>query len=100
LAGVGKRNSCVVMSGLLHDAYTGKTITFRKAQASDVQIDHVVPLGLAWQLGAAQWSQGKRVAFANDPANLLAVDGSADESSRTRGRILGCRRTRPTGART
>jgi hypothetical protein len=80
LAGVGKRNGCVVVSGLLHDPYTGKAITFRKADASAVQIDHVVPLGLAWQLGAAQWSQGKRVSFANDPANLLAVDGSANES--------------------
>jgi hypothetical protein len=80
LTGIGKRNSCVVVSGLLHDPYTGKAITFRKADASAIQIDHVVPLGLAWQLGAAQWPQGKRVSFANDPANLLAVDGSANES--------------------
>jgi hypothetical protein len=80
LTGIGKPTSCVVVSGLLHDPYTGKAITFRKADASAVQIDHVVPLGLAWQLGAAQWPQGKRVTFANDPANLLAVDGSANES--------------------
>ncbi|BEP15799.1 DUF1524 domain-containing protein [Acidothermaceae bacterium B102] len=80
LTSVIKRNSCVVVSGQVHDPYTGKTISFRKADASAVQIDHVVPLGLAWQLGAAQWPQGKRVTFANDPANLLAVDGSANES--------------------
>jgi hypothetical protein len=80
LIGIGKRSTCVVVSGLLKDPYTGKTITFRKADASAVQIDHVVPLGLAWQLGAAQWPQGKRVTFANDPANLMAVDGLANDS--------------------
>jgi hypothetical protein len=79
LVGVTKRDRCVVVSGVLHDPYTGRDITFSKADATAVQIDHVVPLSLAWQLGAAQWSQGERVAFANDPANLLAVDGPSNE---------------------
>jgi hypothetical protein len=45
-----------------------------------VPIDHVVPLSLAWDLGAAQWSQAQRDAYANDPNSvLLAVDEHPSE---------------------
>jgi Protein of unknown function (DUF1524) len=73
-------HGCVVMSGTLVDRYTGKTITFRKASASAVQIDHVVPLQNAWVTGAYRWSLEKRTALATDPLNLLAVGGSVNES--------------------
>jgi hypothetical protein len=68
-------HDCVVITGKLADPYTGKTINFLKAEASKVQIDHVIPLSLAWQMGAAHWTDAKRTKFANDPLNLLAVDG-------------------------
>ncbi|HEY3559692.1 MAG TPA: HNH endonuclease family protein [Kribbella sp.] len=72
---------CVVVAGTLQDPYTGRTIEFRKAQASKVQIDHVYPLGRAWDMGAAKWPADQRVAFANDQdRNLLAVDGKTNES--------------------
>jgi hypothetical protein len=45
-----------------------------------VQIDHVVPLADAWQKGAQQWSPAKRIDFANDPLNLLAVDGPTNQA--------------------
>ncbi|BDZ47098.1 hypothetical protein GCM10025866_30070 [Naasia aerilata] len=45
-----------------------------------VQIDHVVPLSWAWQHGAAAWTDDQRLLFANDPANLLAVDGATNSS--------------------
>lgn len=67
--------SCVVETGKLDDPYTGTTISFTKAQATKVQIDHVIPLSYAWQMGAARWSETKRREFANDPLNLMAVDG-------------------------
>lgn len=73
-------NGCVVMSGTLIDPYTGRTLTFVKADASAIHVDHVVALSDAWQKGAQQWEPGKRVAFANDPLNLLAVDGPANSS--------------------
>jgi len=38
----------------------------------------VVALGNAWATGAFRWDASKRVEFANDPANLLAVDASAN----------------------
>jgi hypothetical protein len=68
-------HDCVVIAGTITDPYTGKPITFAKARASDVQIDHVVALSDAWQKGAQQWDATKRKAFANDPLELLAVDG-------------------------
>jgi Protein of unknown function (DUF1524) len=73
-------HQCVVIAGILHDPYTGRTIHFTKAHATAVQIDHVVPLGDAWQTGAASWSDARRKQFANDPENLLAVDGPANEA--------------------
>jgi hypothetical protein len=66
---------CVVTTMTLADPYSGKTIAFTKAKASAVQIDHVVPLSASWQMGAAQWNADKRRRLANDPLNLLAVDG-------------------------
>lgn len=70
-------NSCVALTGTLTDPYSAKTISFtRGAQTSAaVQIDHVVALSDAWQKGAQGWDETRRVAFANDPRNLLAVDG-------------------------
>lgn len=70
-------HDCIVLSGVLEDPYSGKTITFKRGQdtSSAVQIDHLVPLSDAWQKGAQQWTAAKRKEFANDPLNLLAVDG-------------------------
>ncbi|MFF3947244.1 DUF1524 domain-containing protein [Streptomyces sp. NPDC001902] len=65
---------CVVASGTLDDPYTGKRIDFTRGR-STVDIDHVVALSDAWQKGAKYWSRDKRKQIANDPLNLLAVDG-------------------------
>ncbi|MDP9845721.1 HNH endonuclease family protein [Streptosporangium lutulentum] len=68
---------CIVLSGVLNDPYSGKTIKFERGQTSSmaVQIDHVIALADAWQKGAQQWSETKRRELANDPLNLMAVDG-------------------------
>ncbi|POX38249.1 hypothetical protein C3486_23980 [Streptomyces sp. Ru73] len=69
---------CKVASGeLARDPYTGKRVMFRRG-SSQVDIDHVVALSDAWQKGAQQWPAGKRIALANDPLNLIAVDASAN----------------------
>lgn len=71
---------CVVLRGVLADPYTGRTIRFERGERSaDVQIDHVVALADAWQKGAQSWPLDKRTQFANDPANLLAVEGRANQ---------------------
>jgi hypothetical protein len=71
---------CVVVEGVLNDPYTGKAIHFTKEHADQVQIDHVVALAAAWRAGAAGWDQHRRQNFANDPANLLVVDGPTNQS--------------------
>jgi len=70
-------DTCRVISGKLNDPYTGKQITFLRGATTsdDIQIDHIVALSDAWQKGAQQLSYETRVSFANDPLNLLAVDG-------------------------
>ena len=74
---VYRTGTCVVLTGVLHDPYGGKVINFHRgvATSSIVQIDHVVPLSDAWQKGAFAWTIAKRTSFANDPLELLAVDG-------------------------
>jgi hypothetical protein len=76
-----KRCPNAVATGTLHDPYTNETIAFvRGAQVgAAVQIDHIVPLALAWDLGARNWPDDMRLRFANDPANLLAVQGQANQ---------------------
>ncbi len=75
------KNACKVLAGTLApDPYTGTSIRFVYGGASEVDIDHVVALSDAWQKGAARWPAGKRLALANDPLNLLAVDASANRS--------------------
>ncbi|POX57120.1 HNH endonuclease [Streptomyces sp. Ru71] len=70
-----KGSNCVVVALTLHDPYTGKTIEWTKSRATTVQIDHVMPLSYDWQMGASRWAKDKREAIANDPLNLIPVDG-------------------------
>ncbi|MBI3692537.1 MAG: HNH endonuclease, partial [Mycolicibacterium aromaticivorans] len=76
-----KRCPQAVATGVLHDPYTSATIPFtRGAQVgAAVQIDHLVPLAYAWDMGARNWPDDMRIRFANDPANLLAVDGQVNQ---------------------
>jgi hypothetical protein len=81
LTQVVTNDKCQVTKGVLQDPYTGKTIQFSRGaeSSSAVQIDHVVALGDAWQKGAQQLSKTQREALANDPLELLAVDGPANQ---------------------
>ncbi len=74
-------DDCKVMSGTLQDPYTGKVIMFQRGETTSalVQIDHVVPLSNAWQTGAQLLAPEQREALANDPLELLAVDGAANQ---------------------
>ncbi len=76
----GERGTCVLLAGTLLDPYSGETVGFvRGASSGAVQVDHVVALSDAWRSGAAAWPRSRRLAFANDPLNLLAVEGSLNE---------------------
>lgn len=70
-----------VAAGRLRSPYTGREVVFtRGRESAAVQIDHVVPLAYAWVMGARAWPAPQRFAFANDPANLLAVDGASNQA--------------------
>jgi len=73
-------DKCNVTSGTLNDPYTGKVIQFVRGSDTSgaIQIDHVVALSDAWQKGAQQFTSEKRILLANDPLELLAVDGPAN----------------------
>jgi hypothetical protein len=81
LTNIVVNSSCQIVSGTLNDPYTAKIITFQRGETSSqsVQIDHVVALSNAWQTGAQQLSTAERVNLANDPLELLAVEGAANQ---------------------
>lgn len=67
---------CRATSGTWKSRYDDQTWT----KATDLDIDHVVPLGQAWASGAKSWTTEKREQFANDLTRpqLLAVTGSVN----------------------
>ena len=76
-----KRCPQAVAGGTLRDPYTNATVAFVRGNrvGASVQIDHIVPLAFAWDMGARDWTNGQRKRFANDPANLIAVAGQANQ---------------------
>ncbi len=79
---VEQDSSCAAVSGSWYSPYDGETWT----AASDVDIDHMVPLAEAWRSGASRWSTGERERFANDldVAQLLAVTDNVNQSKSDR----------------
>jgi len=71
-------DKCAVVSGTLNDSYTGTVIIFEKGSSS-IQIDHVIALSAAWQTGAQLLSREQRIQLANDPLELIAVQGDANQ---------------------
>lgn len=47
--------------------------------ASELEIDHIVPLAEAWVSGADRWSTAERQRFANDLTELLAVSSWSNQ---------------------
>lgn len=82
LADVVVDDECNVTRGVLNDPYTGKVVQFSRGAGTsdDVQVDHVVALSDAWQKGAQVLTPEQRVALANDPLELLAVDGPTNQA--------------------
>ncbi len=76
--GVRTDSSCAATSGSWFSPYDGATWT----DASDVDIDHVVPLAGAWRSGADDWTAARREAFANDldGPQLIAVTDNVNQS--------------------
>ncbi|MCD0483609.1 HNH endonuclease family protein [Streptacidiphilus sp. ASG 303] len=77
-AGVVTDSSCAAVSGTWYSPYDGATWT----AASDLDIDHLVPLAEAWDSGASAWTSTRREQFANDITRpqLLAVTDNVNQS--------------------
>jgi hypothetical protein len=70
--------NCKVIGGTWIDPYSNESYTFAEAPIG-AQIDHVVSLKNAWQMGADQWTDQMRVEFANDPLNLRVTIASLNQ---------------------
>ncbi len=75
------REDCKVAFGLWLDPYTGEFFD----KASDLDVEHIVPLKWAHDHGAAGWSREKKRRFAEDPENLWLVDDGRNQSKGHRG---------------
>lgn len=71
-------SDCKVIGGTWTDPYSNESYTFAEAP-SGAQIDHVVALKNAWQMGADLWGDQMRVEFANDPLNLRVTIASLNQ---------------------
>ncbi|MDT9698486.1 HNH endonuclease family protein [Streptomyces sp. P17] len=71
-------SACAAVSGSWYSPYDGATWT----AASDVDIDHLVPLAEAWDSGADSWTTSRRQAFANDLTRpqLIAVTDNVNQA--------------------
>jgi len=70
---------CKLTGGKWLSVYDGKTIS----NASQLDVDHMVPLAEAWRSGAWKWTSAQRQAYANDlenPEALIAVTISTNRS--------------------
>lgn len=70
--------SCAATSGTWFSPYDGATWH----AASDLDIDHLVPLAEAWDSGASAWTTAQRQAFANDLVRpqLIAVTDNVNQA--------------------
>ncbi|AWE50033.1 MULTISPECIES: HNH endonuclease family protein [Streptomyces] len=77
-SGVVTDSSCAATSGSWYSPYDGATWT----AASDLDIDHLVPLAEAWDSGAGSWTTSRRQSFANDLTRpqLIAVTDNVNQS--------------------
>ncbi|GAA2988567.1 uncharacterized protein DUF1524 [Streptomyces sp. KhCrAH-43] len=75
---VSQDSSCAPTGGSWYSEYDGATWT----AASDLDIDHMVPLAEAWRSGASSWTTAQRQAYANDLTRpqLIAVTDNVNQS--------------------
>ena len=75
--------NCVARTGEWLDEYTGKVFNV----ATQIDLDHIIPLMYAHTHGGDRWQQGKKLEFANDPINLMLVEKREIRRKRDRGPV-------------
>ncbi|GAB2883743.1 DUF1524 domain-containing protein [Microbulbifer echini] len=76
-----RSNGCKVDTGLWLDPYTGSFYS----RASDLDVEHIVPLKWAHDHGGAKWSRKLKRQFAEDIDNLWLVDDGRNQSKGHKG---------------
>ncbi len=76
-----EQDGCKVASGLWADLWTGE----RFRLASDVQVDHHVPVRNAHASGGGEWDARQRRRFYNDLDNLNAIGAAANREKGAQG---------------
>ncbi|GAB2469191.1 HNH endonuclease family protein [Jatrophihabitans fulvus] len=74
-------SGCTLSGGSWKSWYDGATWTDK----SDVDIDHVVPLGEVWTSGGYQWSAARRQAYANDLGDFRTLEAVTDNVNQSKG---------------
>lgn len=74
-------DGCYVSKGTWFDPFSGN----QYKRASDLDVDHIVPLKWANDHGGGAWPSEKKELFANDPRNLLAVDDGLNQAKGAKG---------------
>ena len=72
---------CTVLSGKWYDPYSDRYWFL----ASDLDIDHIVPLYWAYNHGGKNWTNKKKSIFANDIENLIAVEDGLNQEKGSKG---------------
>jgi CRISPR/Cas system Type II protein with McrA/HNH and RuvC-like nuclease domain len=69
------------VDGSIVDPYSGRTY----ASIDGLDLDHVVPLGWAWDHGACRWPTQLRIMLATDVHNLVFTAASLNRSKSDQG---------------
>ena len=73
--------NCVVRTGEWLDEYTGELFKV----AVKLEVDHIIPRMYAHTHGGDRWTPEKKLAFANDPLNIMLVERREIRRKRDRG---------------
>ena len=73
--------NCVVRTGEWLDEYTGELFKV----AVKLEVDHIIPRMYAHTHGGDRWTPDKKLAFANDPLNIMLVERREIRRKRDRG---------------
>ncbi|BDZ58037.1 uncharacterized protein DUF1524 [Barrientosiimonas humi] len=74
-------STCTNLAGTWIDPYSANKFN----AASDIDIDHIVPLANAWRSGAAGWSTTRKTQYANDPLVLVSSWDSLNQAKGDKG---------------
>jgi Protein of unknown function (DUF1524) len=74
-------SSCTLTGGEWYSWYDEATWTNK----SDVDIDHVVPLGEVWTSGGNDWTTARRTAYANDLGDDRTLEAVTDNVNQSKG---------------